>query len=204
MSSECFASWATSPSCNPSSSGKQSTLVKKVIEFLHANLCEACVDSAYGYGFLDGTEERKEDFIEQFTTLNSKCLVRSTTHVKERSQKIIRKRYFQSSLLFLFAIFGKTKTTAQNRGRIKAGHARVFMFILQNNLTFCCPFFFGQRREITSHLWSPEATSMFSCRNETEILCRSNSIKFSNQVARILISVIIRKQLSTASVPHVR
>ena len=142
MSSECFASWATSPSCNPSSSGKQSTLVKKVIEFLHANLCEACVDSAYGYGFLDGTEERKEDFIEQFTTLNSKCLVRSTTHVKERSQKIIRKRYFQSSLLFLFAIFGKTKTTAQNRGRIKAGHARVFMFILQNNLTFCCPFFF--------------------------------------------------------------
>ena len=203
MSSECFASWATSPSCNPSSSGKQSTLVKKVIEFLHANLCEACVDSAYGYGFLDGTEERKEDFIEQFTTLNSKCLVRSTTHVKERSQKIIRKRYFQSSLLFLFAIFGKTKTTAQNRGRIKAGHARVFMFILQNNLTFCC-LFFCQRREFPSHLWSPKATSIFSYRNETEILCRSNSIKFSNQVARILISVIIRKQLSTASVPHVR
>ena len=104
MSSECFASWATSPSYNPSSSGKQSTLVKKVIEFLHANLCEACVDSDYGYGFLDGTVERKEDFIEQFTTLNSKCLVRSTTHVKERSQKIIRKRYFQSSLLFLFCL----------------------------------------------------------------------------------------------------
>ena len=134
--------------------------------------------------------------------------MRSTTHVKQRSQKIIRKRYFQSSLLFLFcilfAIFGKTKTTAQNRGRIKEGHARVFMFILQNNLTFCCPFFCGQRREFPSHLWSPEATSMFSCRNETEILYRSNSIKFSNQVARILISVIIRNQLSTASVPHVR
>ena len=44
---------------------------------------------------------------------------------------------------FRFAIFGKTKTIAQNRGRIhvKAGHARVFMFLLPNNLTFRCLLF---------------------------------------------------------------
>ena len=61
MSSEFFATRATGLSCNPNSSGKQSTLVKKEIEFLHANLCEVRVDSDYGYEFLDGTEERKED-----------------------------------------------------------------------------------------------------------------------------------------------
>ena len=134
------------------------------------------------------------------------CALNNTRQgkVAENHPKTVFSIFFTFSFLhFVFAIFGKTKTTAQNRGRIKAGHAKVFMFILQNNLTFCC-LFFCQRREFPSHLWSPEATSIFSCRNETEILCRSNSIKFSNQVARILISVIIRKQLSTASVPHVR
>ena len=107
---------------------------------------------------------------------------------------------------FRFAIFGKTKTIAQNRGRIQSRQAMPGFSCLYYKTTwpFAARFFFCQRREFPSHLWSPEATSMFSCRNETEILCRSNSIKFSNQVARILISVIIRKQLSTASVPHVR
>ena len=142
----------------------------------------------------------------QHWILNVLCAQQHTSRKgRENHPKTVFSIFFTFSFLhFVFAIFGKTKTTAQNRGRIKEGHARVFMFILQNNLTFCCPFFFGQRREFPSHLWSPEATSMFSCWNETEILCRSNSIKFSNQVARILISVIIRKQLSTASVPHVR
>ena len=87
-----------------------------------------------------------------------------------------------------------------NQGRPCQG----FHVYITKQLDLLLPVFFCQRREFPSHLWSPEATSMFSCWNETEILCRSNSIKFSNQVARILISVIIRKQLSTASVPHVR
>ena len=146
MSSECFASWATSPSCNPSSSGKQSTLVKKVIKFLHANLCEACVDSDYGYGFLDGTVERKEDFIEQFTTLNSKCLVRSTTHVKERSQKIIRKRYFQSSLLFLFCILclqflGKRKRLRKTEDESRQAMPRFSCLYYKTTWPFAAFFF---------------------------------------------------------------
>ena len=97
---EFFAKRATSFSCNPNSSGKQSTLVKKEIEFLHANLCEVRVDSDYGYEFLDGTEERKEDLIEQFTTLNSTCLVRSTTDVKERSRRSSENGIF--NLLYFF------------------------------------------------------------------------------------------------------
>ena len=100
MTSEFFATQATSPSCNPNSSGKQSTLVKKEIEFLHANLCEVRVDSDYGYGFLDGTEERKEDLIEQFTTLNSTCFVRSTTEVKERSRRSSENGIF--NILYFF------------------------------------------------------------------------------------------------------
>ena len=100
MSSEFFATWATGLSCNPNSSGKQSTLVKKEIEFLYANLCEVRVDCDYGYGFLDGTEERKEDLIEQFTTLNSTCFVRSTTEVKERSRRSSENGIF--NLLYFF------------------------------------------------------------------------------------------------------
>ena len=100
MSSEFFATRATSLSCNPKSSGKQSTLVKKEIKFLHANLYEVGVDSDYGYEFLDGTEERKEDLIEQFTTLNSTCFVRSTTEVKERSRRSSENGIF--NLLYFF------------------------------------------------------------------------------------------------------
>jgi len=66
-------------------SEKKSTLVKNEIEFIQTNLCEVRFDSEYGHGFLDGTEERKEELIEQFTTLNSTCFVRSTTDAKERS-----------------------------------------------------------------------------------------------------------------------
>ena len=127
MSSEFFATRATGLSCNPNSSGKQSTLVRKEIEFLHANLCEVRVDSDYGYGFLDGTEERKEDLIEQFTTLNSTCFVRSTTEVKERSRRsseMVFSIFFTFSFEhFRFAIFGKRKTIAQNRGRIQSRQA---------------------------------------------------------------------------------
>ena len=97
MSSELFATQTTSSNCNPNSSSKRSTLVKKEIEFLHD----------YGYGFLDGTGERKEDLIEQFTTLNSTCFVRSTTKVKERSLRSSENGIFrQSSLLFLLSILG--------------------------------------------------------------------------------------------------
>ena len=73
-------------------------IVEKEIEFLHANLCEIRVDSHYG--FLDGTEERKEDLIEQFTTLNSTCFVRSTTEVKERSRRSSENGIF--NLLYFF------------------------------------------------------------------------------------------------------
>ena len=100
MSSEFFATRATGLSCNPNSSGKQSTLVKKEIEFLYANLCEVRFDSDYGCRFLDETEERKEDLIEQFTTLNSTCFVRSTTEVKERSRRSSENGIF--NLLYFF------------------------------------------------------------------------------------------------------
>ena len=100
MTSEFFATQATSPSCNPNSSGKQSTLVKKEIEFLYANLCEERFDSDYGCRFLDETEERKEDLIEQFTTLNSTCFVRSTTEVKERSRRSSENGIF--NILYFF------------------------------------------------------------------------------------------------------
>lgn len=87
MSSDFCSTRATSPTCNSDISGKNSTLVRNEIEFIQTNLCEVRVDGDYGYGFLDGTEERKEEFIEQFTTLNSTCFVRSTTDAKERSEK---------------------------------------------------------------------------------------------------------------------
>ena len=124
--------------------------------------------------------------------------------------EIIRKWYFQSSLLFLLSILGlqfsgKGKRLRKTEDEYSQGRpCQGFHVYITKQLDLLLPFFFCQRREFPSHLWSPEATSIFSYRNETEILCRSNSIKFSNQVARILISVIIRKQLSTASVPHVR
>ena len=119
--------------------------------------------------------------------------------------EIIRKWYFQSSLLFLLSILGlqfsgKRKRLRKTEDEYSQGRpCQGFHVYITKQLDLFC-----QRLEFPSHLWSPEATSIFSYRNETEILCRSNSIKFSNQVARILISVIIRKQLSTASVPHVR
>ena len=86
MSSDFFSTRA-SPNCNSDVSGKNSTLVKNEIEFIQTNLCEVRVASDYGCGFLDGTEERKEEFIEQFMALNSTCFVRSTTDAKERSEK---------------------------------------------------------------------------------------------------------------------
>ena len=49
---------------------------------MKANLCDVRIESDYGYGYLDGTEERKEEFIEHFTALNSTCFVRSKTDVK--------------------------------------------------------------------------------------------------------------------------
>ena len=44
--------------------------------------------------------ERKEDLIEQFTTLNSTCFVRSTTEVKERSRRSSENGIF--NLLYFF------------------------------------------------------------------------------------------------------
>ena len=72
------------------------------------------------------------------------CALNNTRQgkVAENHPKTVFSIFFTFSFLhFVFAIFGKTKTTAQNRGRIKEGHARVFMFILQNNLTFRCLLF---------------------------------------------------------------
>ena len=94
-----FDCQSCNPPCMPCSQ-VSSTLVKKEIKFLHANLYEVGVDSDYGYEFLDGTEERKEDLIEQFTTLNSTCFVRSTTEVKERSRRSSENGIF--NLLYFF------------------------------------------------------------------------------------------------------
>lgn len=54
-------------------------LVEKEILFC-VKTCQ--IDSDNGYVFLEGTEERKEEFIEQFTALNSTCFVHSKTSVK--------------------------------------------------------------------------------------------------------------------------
>ena len=42
-----------------------------------SSLLNLRTDSDNGYSFLEGAEERKEEFIEQFTALNSTCFVRS-------------------------------------------------------------------------------------------------------------------------------
>ena len=102
MSSEFFATRATSLSCNPNSSGKQSTLVKKEIEFLHANLCEVRVDSDYGYGSY-GTEGRSHWAIHHIEFYMF-CALHNRGQGKVA--EIIRKWYFQSSLLFLLSILG--------------------------------------------------------------------------------------------------
>ena len=69
------------------SSGEHSTLVEGEINFIQTNLREVHFDNDHGYGFLDGTEEQKEELIEKFTALNSTCFVRSRTDVKETSHK---------------------------------------------------------------------------------------------------------------------
>ena len=89
MASDFFSSStpATSPCVDSDVSCKQSTLVRNEIQFVRTNLSEACIDEDFCYGFLDGTEEQKERFIEQFSSLNSTCFVRSETDIKGRSQK---------------------------------------------------------------------------------------------------------------------
>ncbi|PFX12485.1 hypothetical protein AWC38_SpisGene23553 [Stylophora pistillata] len=75
MSSELFAKQATSPSCNPNSSGIQSTLVKKEIELLHANLCES-------------TSQRNHVRLrEQARSVCSKLSVMAKEEVNERIEK---------------------------------------------------------------------------------------------------------------------
>ena len=44
------------------SSGEHSTLVKDEIDFIQTNLRDVHLDKDHGYGFLDGTEEQKEEF----------------------------------------------------------------------------------------------------------------------------------------------
>ena len=44
------------------SSGEHSTLVKDEIDFIQTNLRDVHFDKDHGYGFLDGTEEQKEEF----------------------------------------------------------------------------------------------------------------------------------------------
>ena len=45
-------------------------------------------------GFLEGAEERKEEFLEQFTALNSTCFVRSKSSVKGKDIEISKERGF--------------------------------------------------------------------------------------------------------------
>ena len=140
MLSKFFATRAISLSCNSNSSGKQSTLVKKEIEFLHANLCEVRVDSDYGYGFLDGTEERKEDLIEQFTTLNSTCFVRSTTEVKERSRRSSENGIFILSILGL-QFSGKGKRLRKTEDEYSQGRpCQGFHVYITKQLDLSLPF----------------------------------------------------------------
>ena len=61
---------------------EHATLVEKETQFLRENLSDLRIDSDNEYGILEGTEERREEFIEQFTALNSTCFVRSKTSVK--------------------------------------------------------------------------------------------------------------------------
>ncbi|XP_068752869.1 uncharacterized protein [Montipora capricornis] len=70
--------------------GETFTLVEKEKQFILENLSEASIDSAskYGYGFLEAMEERNEEFLEQFTALNSTCFVRSKTSVKGKDIEI--------------------------------------------------------------------------------------------------------------------
>ena len=67
-------------------SDEHSTLVKDEMNFMQTSLRDVHFDNDHGYGFLDGTEEQKEEVIEKLTALNSTCFVRSRTDVKERSQ----------------------------------------------------------------------------------------------------------------------
>ena len=57
---------------------------------------EARIDNAsiYEYGFLEGTEERREEFLEQFTKLNFTCFVRSKTSVKGKDIEISKESGF--------------------------------------------------------------------------------------------------------------
>ena len=55
---------------------EHATLVEKGIKFLRENLLNLRIYSENGNGFLEGTEERKEEFIDQFTALNSTGFVR--------------------------------------------------------------------------------------------------------------------------------
>ena len=66
-------------------SGEHKTLVAKEIKFLQENLSGVRVENDNGYGFLEGTDEQKEEFLEQFTALNSTCFVRSKTEAKGSS-----------------------------------------------------------------------------------------------------------------------
>ncbi len=93
MSTDFISTRTAYQSSDSLSSEKHSTLVQNEIEFLQTNLCEVRIDGEYGYGFLDGTEDRKDEFIEQFTALNSTCFVRSTTDVKERGKERAQKSY---------------------------------------------------------------------------------------------------------------
>ena len=85
MSSE-FSIPVTIPGNNSDVSGEHSTLVAKEIKFLQENLSEVRFDNDHGYGFLEGSEERKEEFLEQFTALNSTCFVRSKTDPKTEAK----------------------------------------------------------------------------------------------------------------------
>ena len=63
------------------------TLVEKEMRFITRHLREVRVQDESCYGFMEGTEEQKEDFLEQFCLLNSTKFVRSRAEVKEKTHK---------------------------------------------------------------------------------------------------------------------
>ena len=70
---------------------------------IQTNLAEVRIDEDYGYGFLDETKKQKEEFIEQFSSLNSTCFVRSTKEIKGRSQKSSENGMLR--FFFVFLVF---------------------------------------------------------------------------------------------------
>jgi len=76
-----------SSACDLAISDDSCMLAEEEIRFIESHLCEVHVEDGYCYGFLEGTEQQKESFLEQFTLLSSTQFVRSRADIKEKTHK---------------------------------------------------------------------------------------------------------------------